>query len=204
MSSTNMNKLKSALQRLRVTVDKNKEDRKKCNYGNDDILLEKNLFAFLEDLINSIKKLKIEILPNIEQGLVQNETLSKELIIEKLKSEINSNSTLSAEAKQKVMRNLENEEAREDIYNIIQYKNEQFNLQIQKERELMLLENPNLDKEKLQNLLEAKLEDNQLRPSDIFEATRGDREFVEHTPHQVKNEAKKESINLNRQTLRAH
>lgn len=204
MSSTNMNKLKSALQRLRVTVDKNKEDRKKCNYGNDDILLEKNLFAFLEDLINSIKKLKIEILPNIEQGLVQNETLSKELIIEKLKSEINSNSTLSAEAKQKVMRNLENEEAREDIYNIIQYKNEQFNLQIQKERELMLLENPNLDKEKLQNLLEAKLEDNQLRPSDIFEATRGDREFVEHTPHQVKNEAKKESTNLNRQTLRAH
>ena len=169
--SGKLDKLTSSLQNLRATVDKNKEERKKCSFGNDDVLLTKNLFAFLEDLINSLKKAKIERLPDIEQELRENERLTKEFIIEKIKGELFLNEKLSKIEKDKIMANLENDKAQNDIFNIVDYKNKQLNELIFNEKELALGKNLALDDKSLQNLIEDKTKDSHfLKANDIFES----------------------------------
>lgn len=165
-----LNSLESAFNRLGVTVDTNKQFRKVCHFGSDDVLLQKNLFAFLEDLVHSLRKLRLHKAWTIEKELKENQRLTKEWMIENLETAIKLNADLSGEVKQSIMKNLENKEVQEDLFKILSHKERQFSEEILREKENILSQNPSVNEEELKASIEEKLEGNEITVNDVIKA----------------------------------
>ena len=168
-----MSALTDSLETLKTTTDENKEKRQKvCQFGSDDMLLEKNLLAFLEDLLSGIKKTyaNAAIVGEISKELQKNERLSKEFIVEQLTDMIKSNSVLTQAKKMELMNRLGNEKLQKDMTNISNFVLSNSVELAHQTKADFLSKNPNASSEDIKSKVIDNIEKNLLRASDMVEA----------------------------------
>ena len=169
-----MDRLDTAMNGLRKVVSNNKDSRKVCQMNNDDMLLEKNTLAFLEDVIESFRKLILELIRlyfeqrNLSE-IEKNEKLTKEEFIQKLNDEIEKNEKLTKEEKETLKKQLDNEKIKDDTYEINNKKIKDTKEIVKKEMEDG--EKNGLSNEEIATNIKNKINSDSIKPNDVMQST---------------------------------
>lgn len=168
-------KIKEALANHKIRIKENQKERKKIIQIDDrDVMLDKTMWALIEDLLNDLREHfgRSNVL-NLHKELKKNEKLSKEFIISSIQQKLAENEDLSQEQKNLTLMRLSQDKLQTNIEQIVNYKANQYQDHIKFEQDRILKQNPTISKEELTERIIDSLKELQMRGAEMVEALDG-------------------------------